>query len=570
MTGSGAQQSHVQGASSPSKDTLNPPVEGSALGSITSRSNHSHSRPHRDNTDLSGPLTEGVFERMNAKEKDLITSKMGARQYPIPALWPKMTFARVYLKHGNNAEIREYARLQLEAAHVEQAFAASKVPKEGEISSDSECEEIRIPHRSYTAPHRKGPGVWNRVEPGMHQETTALGSLFEDIDHKRERTLTARVPFFSIIDPNVELRDFCTWYDSIRQLIISLTVVEANFVLLSRVPPAYVQNILHEEKLEVREMPNPTLARRIGAVAYQRANINPTARARYLCMGRNRIGDIFELLRRVIDLHYCTYHKPSPEVFVMSLFHAIQEYIPNRGQSKFNDAVYEEYPAVHLEMYPTAHDNFGPHAFGKKAKKEAKMPTSPLEISHYADFLQANAAIVCLEHDGPYCRVLAKKSTNEGGPQVVTNAANFVASVPQQSPRPRLQPNNNRSDVPATRPVDRSQRWCGTCKTTTHSEDDCYVLHPEIKDRRLKEIADKKKERTQGRLAAHQLKKSQRSPAEQSSRPLATATRGGYGRERGAPNQSGPSQPRQVVASPPPRSTTVNSVGAYELPDFHR
>ena len=118
-----------------------------------------------------------MLERINAKEKDLITSKMAARQYPIPALWPKRTFALVYRKHGNNAEIREYAQLQLDAARVEQAFAEIKVPKEGEISSGSECKEVKIPLHSYTAPQRNGPGVWNRVESGMHQETTALGSL---------------------------------------------------------------------------------------------------------------------------------------------------------------------------------------------------------------------------------------------------------------------------------------------------------------------------------------------------------------------------------------------------------
>ena len=165
------------------------------------------------------------------------------------------------------------------------------------------------------------------------------------------------------------------------------------------------------------------------------------------------------------------------------------------------------------------------------------MPTFPLEISHYADFLKANAAIICAEHDGPYCRVLAKKPTNEGGPRVVTNAANFVAPapqqsprpmfppsnsrhevpVPQQSPRPMSQPNNYRSFVPVSRPGDISQRWCDFCQKPIHWEVERYLSHPEIKDRRLKEIADKKKARTQVRLAAHQLKKSQRPPAEQSS-----------------------------------------------------
>ena len=163
---------------SSSKDAPNHPNDGITLGSSTSRSNPNRSPVHRESTDLSGPITAGVVERMNAKERDLITSKMMARNYPIPALWPKVTFARVYMKHGNNAEIREYAQLQLDAAKVEQAFAAIKAPKEGDISSGSECGEVKNSLRSYITSQRKGPGVWNRVESGMQQETCYTGTRY--------------------------------------------------------------------------------------------------------------------------------------------------------------------------------------------------------------------------------------------------------------------------------------------------------------------------------------------------------------------------------------------------------
>ena len=422
-------------------------------------------------------------------------------------------------------------------------------------------------------PHRE-PANWNQLELGMTKPPTILGVLFSDIDFMRQLTLIKRVPSFEILNPVRELRDWCTWYDHVRQYIHFLSPKDANFVLLARVPPTYSQNIIQEFERAILDMPTHSLASRIGSVVYQRVRIDPVQRARYLCMGESRIGDPFDLFRRVIDLHYCNYHRPTPEAFVTNLFQAIEEYIPRQGRLKFNDQMFAEYPAVHHARFPTMYDYFGFNVFGKSSKKDAKLPSTPMEISHFADFLQATAALICDENGGPFCQVLVGSSANDSRPHVVTNAAHGLSPAPQHTAPPRsartaLVPAPNQDGRVMSNSTDLSPRCCILCNKPHYVTWDAYLAHPEIQDRIWKDLAAKNKASRQARVAVHKPHKSQLLAAEQASRLLASTTRSGHELGRGEPNQTGPSQPSQAVALQSQPRTTVNSVGKYALLDFH-
>ena len=61
--------------------------------------------------------------------------------------------------------------------------------------------------------------VWHTVDPGMMKPVTDVGSLFSDIAFKHQQDLLSYIPNFDLLNPNVELRDWCTWYDYIRAYV---------------------------------------------------------------------------------------------------------------------------------------------------------------------------------------------------------------------------------------------------------------------------------------------------------------------------------------------------------------
>ena len=68
LSGGAVNQCSAQGASSSSQEPLLHPIDGSTLGSSGSLSTTPHSHAHREISDFSGPITKGVFERINTNQ----------------------------------------------------------------------------------------------------------------------------------------------------------------------------------------------------------------------------------------------------------------------------------------------------------------------------------------------------------------------------------------------------------------------------------------------------------------------------------------------------------------------
>ena len=156
------------------------------------------------------------------------------------------------------------------------------------------------------------------------------------------------------------------------------------------------------------------------------------------------------------------------------------------------------------------------------------------------------AVVHCQKHRGPYFKEPSKRFYAPNKAREVTAAANYAAPEQKKNNRQVTLRPEVVTEGNATKQEDVATRWCHKCKTKSHSAENCYVLHPEIKERRLEEIANKKKDRSAQRHAEFLARKA--APAEQSEnqprQDLApargTANRGrGKGRQ---PKQAGSSQ----------------------------
>ena len=397
--------------------------------------------------------------------------------------------------------VRDYCQHVVKADELAKSFARAKEPQYGELSADSEEEETKIPRtvsRKALIQDRRRPGTWNMTDQAMKKPIIGdMLTLYASIDVKREKNLMEDVLKYSVYSSDEELRDWMTWYDILRPYANSLPVKEANFVLLKATPPMYTRHIIEALKEEVHDTPNITLARRIGSVIYQRQKINPKALASSICKGQYKIVDQICLFRRIVDLHHCTFTKPSNENFMMDLYHAIRDYIPYKKQDAFDTKVFRKYPGVYQYLHPAMVDAYGENAVEDiDTTAELELPETPSQIYDYVEFLQAKAAMVCDEAGGPIYKDHVRKNTSTPGRgRVVTTAATNVAQRPPNNsrqvvlqPEARnesrqvvLQPdtrndnrlifpqNETRNDRAPYGPEERPRKWCDWCQKANHT-----------------------------------------------------------------------------------------------------
>ena len=548
--------------------------------------------------DKSAFVDAEIIKAIPDYEIGIIAHKMSNRGFKDRAAWPSHTFAEIYLYHGTQEEVKQYARRVAQMAESAHNLIRTQQRNLGDMSPSSSVEEITLPLSLALQTHsqaRRRQGVWNATDPGMNKESIDVGTLFNCIDHAKRKILLKDIKRYDPLNEKLKLRDWCTWYDANRHYLSSLPREQANFVLLNSVPEQYTDKIIKNERQNLLTTATLILGRRIGSVVYKRTGVDPLVVANNLNHGEYNIAEPSDLFRRIIELHYCTYRITPGEIFLLDMYKAITQYIPFSGQAMFVVKVEQEYPALEEVQYPSLEDDVGEMLHRGKKTNDTVLPDTPSGIHTYAEFLKAQAIIACLKHKGPiYCN-MRKDHQNRGRGRIVQAAANTAAHVrpnntrqvtdqrdnriedipfrrndpPRREATPRREDVMRRDEVPRRGDPIRNDevprredapRVCTHCHSKTHWIEECWFFRPEIEQQRKREIADKKKTRNADRLAKHQAKMSQYRRTDVPSRRELTPARGGYqGDRRNARSQ----QVNAVQVQDQPR----NNVGDFRRSD---
>ena len=348
--------------------------------------------------DTSDPMEKKVVDGLNAEDLAVISKKMYRRGFPDKTNWPTVTFSKVYLQYGVSEFVKKYARCALRALEAKRALLSVSDPNSvtNQLSSDEETQRnSRIRSHEHYDEEMLEVGEWNEMDPTMSKPPMDVGSIFKDLDEKAKKLLSEKIAGYNPLNPDVELRDWCTYYDSIRAYCSSLSVLKANFVLVNSVPPVYILYLMAGLKTQVLTMPNLILARRIGCVMYERNQVDPVALSAVLWKGRFKIANTADLLRRIVDMHYCTFPKVDKKVFVINLLKAIADYVPYKCQDKFYASVYRIYPTVERAQHPGIVETYGVDLYKDHIMMSLPFPKSAMEINAFAKHIQVSAAMAC-------------------------------------------------------------------------------------------------------------------------------------------------------------------------------